>query len=96
MTDFDPRTIRLSSNIGTDLVGAECLRPGCGWTMTFSWGAQRLASFSEACEQHPCKDENRCTSCDHLMIRHSEPGCWYAVTVGELGRNLVCPCVVRG
>lgn len=96
VTNFDPRAIRLSANLHTDLIAADCLHPGCGWTMHFSWGAQRLSSITDICEQHPCKGEqNRCTSCDHLMAIHADNGCHHTVTVGELDRNLVCPCVVQ-
>lgn len=36
----------------------------------------------------------RCPSCDHLPTGHQEDGCWYAVTTGTPGRDLVCPCTL--
>lgn len=38
--------------------------------------------------------ERRCESCDHLAEHHQPEGCWYSVTIGAEGRNLVCPCAV--
>lgn len=42
----------------------------------------------------PAPPQGRCTSCDHLLTMHAELGCWYTVTAGRAGENLVCPCVV--
>jgi hypothetical protein len=54
---FDASTMRVGTQIGSDLIQAECMLPGCGWRMMFSFGAQRLSTITEACEQHPCKAE---------------------------------------
>lgn len=37
----------------------------------------------------------RCPSCDHLTTDHRSDGCWYAVTTGTPGRDLVCPCTAH-
>jgi hypothetical protein len=92
---LDPMKIRISSQIGTAMLLAECALSGCGWRMSFS--TQWLAQVIEVCNEHPCKPEpRRCTSCDHLMANHSEGGCWRAVAVGAADKSLVCPCVVEG
>mgnify|MGYP001435484135 CR=1 FL=1 len=36
----------------------------------------------------------RCPSCDHPVSLHQPDGCWFAVTEGTVGRDLVCPCSV--
>ena len=36
----------------------------------------------------------RCPSCDHRVDMHQPDGCWFTVTHGMAGRDLVCPCVV--
>lgn len=56
---FDQRTIRLGTQLGTDLLTAQCLLPGCGWTMSFTWGAQYLSTVVEVCENHPHRDLGR-------------------------------------
>jgi hypothetical protein len=61
---FDLRTVRLGTQIGSDLIRAECLLPGCGWTMNFSFGAMRLATITETCAAHPCRPQS-CTNCGH-------------------------------
>jgi hypothetical protein len=35
---------------------------------------------------------DRCPSCDHTQGFHYDGSCRYAVTVGTVGANLVCPC----
>jgi hypothetical protein len=54
-SDFDPGTVRLHTQIGSDLISAECLRPGCGWSMYFSHGAFRLSTVLEVSAAHPCQ-----------------------------------------
>lgn len=61
---FDPRTVRLSTQVGNDLITAECLRPWCGWQMCFTWAAARLDTITETCAQHPCKPAP-CSNCGH-------------------------------
>ena len=39
---------------------------------------------------------DRCPSCEHGREYHSEPGCWYAVTVGTPDEPLNCPCTIVG
>lgn len=34
----------------------------------------------------------RCSNCDHFVSFHQPDGCWYAVTTGEIERDLACPC----
>jgi hypothetical protein len=59
---FDPRTVRLTTQIGTDMFTAECMKPGCGWTMHFTWGGSRLSTILEASAEHPCRPEP-CAAC---------------------------------
>jgi hypothetical protein len=35
---------------------------------------------------------NQCPSCGHGWDIHSDDGCWYTVSRGREGRNLVCAC----
>jgi len=44
----------------------------------------------------PADDEaaKRCPSCEHTMGFHQPEGCWYTVTDGKPGGNLVCVCEV--
>lgn len=39
-------------------------------------------------------ERKRCPSCDHLVSQHQPEGCWYAVSMGALDRDVVCPCAV--
>jgi hypothetical protein len=55
VSGFNPEAIRVGVMPRTDLIITQCLLPGCGWTMTFSFGAQRLSTITEVCEQHPCR-----------------------------------------
>jgi hypothetical protein len=34
----------------------------------------------------------RCVNCDHTLSMHSEGGCWYTLTDGPEGEDLVCRC----
>lgn len=36
--------------------------------------------------------DDRCPSCEHRREFHSEPGCWYSVTVGTVGKSVGCNC----
>lgn len=53
--EFEPSTMRVRTEIGTDLLIAECLHYGCGWTMRFAFGASTLDQVTEVCSQHPCR-----------------------------------------
>lgn len=50
MSDFDSSSIRIGSQLHSDLITAECLFPGCGWRMTFSGSrpSPRSASSTRA------------------------------------------------
>lgn len=67
-----------------------------------AWGALAVAEYvadllSAAREEGAsaaviAEERRRCPSCEHLIDQHQQDGCWYAVSVGEGGANLVCPC----
>lgn len=38
----------------------------------------------------------RCPNCDHTTTMHSIGTCWFTVSHGSPGANLVCPCVTDG
>jgi hypothetical protein len=38
--------------------------------------------------------DDRCPSCEHRREYHSEPGCWYAVSIGTVGKPMNCNCGV--
>lgn len=61
---FDPRTVRLGTHVGSDLITAQCLLPGCHWTMNFTSGGMYLATIIEVGEQHPCRPRP-CPACGH-------------------------------
>jgi hypothetical protein len=52
---FNPDNVRINAHIGSDMVIADCLLPGCGWRMSFT--PVRLAQIIEVCAEHPCKSE---------------------------------------
>lgn len=54
MSDFDARSMRLGTAVGSQFIEAACMVTGCGWTMTFSPGAFQLGLIYEECAGHPC------------------------------------------
>lgn len=50
---FDPRTMSIAAELHTDMIHARC-QLDCNWHMSFSTGAQFLATLNEVCAAHPC------------------------------------------
>lgn len=70
--------------IETIIQAVGCPLPFMGHQETRDTYRRILAAVSAAVE--------RCPSCDHLVSDHQPEGCWYTVSAGTVGRNLVCPC----
>lgn len=61
---FDFRSIRLSPQMGSLLLFADCLHPTCGWRMTFSTG--QLDVIIETCRDHACRRLCTCGKSERL------------------------------
>lgn len=62
---FDFGTIRLQpATWGVGMLTAECMRPTCGWHMTFS--TNRLDTIIETCRDHACRRLCSCGQAERM------------------------------
>lgn len=98
---------RLSANAGfIGLAEADRIRAAIERVRDLHFATEPGEWICEACaNEWPCPTiraldvqppapADRCPSCEHGREYHSEPGCWYAVTVGAPGKPLNCPCAI--